>query len=158
MKKLVLVALLLVSLTTPTAEKHPKGINFERLKTADTNQDGLLTPEEVGSTLWNRLSSYDADASGKLDAVELSALVEAKGGNKEQAARPGGANASFTIHEHRASNGRTLRYSLFVPPNRSEPLPLVLCLHGAGGNTDAARAGLKARFVVMKSSVPSHQS
>ncbi|HMC11920.1 MAG TPA: prolyl oligopeptidase family serine peptidase [Pirellulaceae bacterium] len=57
--------------------------------------------------------------------------------------RPGGANESFVVREFRGTNGHTLRYSLFVPAkkgseNPTPKLPLVLCLHGAGGNTAAA--------------------
>jgi predicted peptidase len=56
--------------------------------------------------------------------------------------RPGGANASFAVREFKGSNGHTLRFSLFVPAvkssDKSAKLPLVLCLHGAGGNTAAA--------------------
>src|SRR4051794_6925362 len=54
--------------------------------------------------------------------------------------RPGGAPAAFDVHSFGASNGRTLRYSLFTPKRgeSNEKLPLVLCLHGAGGNTTAA--------------------
>jgi len=67
-------------------------------------------------------------------------------GQEASARRPGGANASFVVREFRGSNGHTLRYSLFVPhsrtkenpPRTTENLPLVLCLHGAGGNTAAA--------------------
>jgi predicted peptidase len=57
--------------------------------------------------------------------------------------RPGGANASFTVREFKGSNGQTLRYSLFVPKSLETALtklPVVLCLHGAGGNTAAANA------------------
>src|SRR6188768_272895 len=53
--------------------------------------------------------------------------------------RPGGANASFAIREFRGSNNQTIRFSLFTPSGRGdEELPLVLCLHGSGGNTAAA--------------------
>jgi predicted peptidase len=60
--------------------------------------------------------------------------------------RPGGANASFATREFRGTNDQTIRFSLFTPPQRSaentsrsnEKLPLVLCLHGSGGNTAAA--------------------
>jgi len=54
--------------------------------------------------------------------------------------RPGGANASFAVREFKGSNGHALRFSLFVPQKEGEnsKLPLVLCLHGAGGNTAAA--------------------
>lgn len=52
--------------------------------------------------------------------------------------RPGGANDSFTVHEFHGKNDHTLRYSLFKPAGDEKGLPLVLCLHGAGGNTSAA--------------------
>jgi predicted peptidase len=52
--------------------------------------------------------------------------------------RPGGANASFDVREFKGSNGHTIRFSLFVPPGEEANRPLVLCLHGAGGNTAAA--------------------
>lgn len=136
----VLALVLALATALSAADKPPKdqrGLNFERLKAADANKDGLLTTDELGETLWKRISVYDADANGKLDAAELAALAAAKGDDKKDG-RPGGANASFTVHEQRASNGQTLRYSLFVPPNAKEPLPVVLCLHGAGGNTAAA--------------------
>jgi len=64
-------------------------------------------------------------------------------GQEKSARRPGGADASFAVREFKGSNGHTLRYSLFMPPNQgpakpTPKLPLVLCLHGAGGNTAAA--------------------
>lgn len=56
-------------------------------------------------------------------------------------ARPGGAPASFEVRTFTAPGGASLRYSLFVPKTipAGQKLPLVLCLHGAGGNTEAAR-------------------
>jgi predicted peptidase len=57
----------------------------------------------------------------------------------QESRRPGGANSSFATREFRATNGQTLKFSLFVPADRgAEKLPLVLCLHGSGGNTAAA--------------------
>ena len=54
--------------------------------------------------------------------------------------RPGGAGPAFTVKQFKATNGQTLRYSLFVPADKQaeEKLPVVLCLHGRGGNTTAA--------------------
>lgn len=61
---------------------------------------------------------------------------------EKTARRPGGANALFEVREFGGSNGHTLRYSLFVPAKEvlkaESKVPLVLCLHGAGGNTAAA--------------------
>lgn len=62
-------------------------------------------------------------------------------GDRPQPKTPGGAPASFTIHTFKSVDGHSLDYSLFVPATikPGEKLPLVLCLHGAGGNTEAAR-------------------
>ncbi len=72
----------------------------------------------------------------------LLALLPAVAAGQEKAARrPGGANDTFTRREFRATNGQTLPFSLFIPakrPSVGEQLPLVLCLHGSGGNTAAA--------------------
>ena len=139
MKHLIAFALLLLTVDMLAAEeKERKGLNLDRLKAADKDNDGKLTIAEMGETLWKRLAGYDANGDGVLDAAELAALQAAKGGDKSTPGRPGGANTSFTIHEFRGSNEQSLRYSLFVPPNAPKALPLVLCLHGAGGNTAAA--------------------
>ncbi len=55
--------------------------------------------------------------------------------------RPREAPAAFEVHEFRGSNEQTLKYSLFKPKSGAvtEKLPMVLCLHGAGGNTVAAK-------------------
>lgn len=63
------------------------------------------------------------------------------GRDRPQPKTPGGAPASFTVHTFKSADGHALDYSLFVPAaiKPGEKLPLVLCLHGAGGNTEAAR-------------------
>jgi len=38
------------------AEKGKKGIDLERLKAADANQDGKLTSDELGDKLWKRIA------------------------------------------------------------------------------------------------------
>lgn len=55
--------------------------------------------------------------------------------------KPGGAPAGFEVRTFKGKDGHSLDYSLFVPPNlkAGEKIPLVLCLHGAGGNTEAAK-------------------
>ena len=58
--------------------------------------------------------------------------------NTAAQAVPGAANTAFDVREFKATNGQTLRYILFVPKEKAESLPFVLCLHGAGGGTDAA--------------------
>jgi predicted peptidase len=72
----------------------------------------------------------------------LVALTMAATGQDKAERRSGGANASFAVRDFKGSNGHTLRFSLFVPAikssDKSAKLPVVLCLHGAGGNTAAA--------------------
>src|SRR5262245_24572665 len=53
---------------------------------------------------------------------------------------PGNAPSSFEVHSFKAPNGETLRYSLYIPRELppGKQLPLVVCLHGAGGGTHAA--------------------
>jgi predicted peptidase len=74
--------------------------------------------------------------------VALFLVASTASGQEPGQRRPGGANASFAVREFRGSNGQTLRYSLFLPASndsaKAAKLPLVLCLHGAGGNTAAA--------------------
>lgn len=133
------LALVCIPITLATAaDKARPDRQSQRLKAADKNGDGKLTSDEIGDTAWKRIASFDANADGVLDAAELTALAQVKGGDRKEHARPGGANSSFTIKQHAATNGHTLRYSLFVPPGAPDKLPLVLCLHGAGGNTAAA--------------------
>ena len=54
---------------------------------------------------------------------------------------PGGAPKSFEVKSFKGSNMETIDYSLLVPkiPQVGNKLPLVLCLHGSGGNTKAAQ-------------------
>ena len=118
---------------------HGKDIDTERLWSKDTNKDGKLSKEELGDKLWQRMSAQDANSDGALDAKEAEAMSKKGRRGKEEQERPGGANLSFQVREFKGTNGQALRYSLFVPAEKSEaPLPLVLCLHGLGGNTQAA--------------------
>lgn len=136
MKTMILFLLTQVSVM---ATVHSKELNAARLWSKDTNQDGRLSKEELGEKLWPRMSAQDANGDGALDKPELEALLPKGRRGKEEQERPGGANLSFQVREFKATNGQTLRYSLFVPGEKPEtPLPLVLCLHGAGGNTAAA--------------------
>ena len=131
------IPLLLLSLISVVATA--KSLNTDRLMSKDTNKDGKLSKEELGEPFWQRTAGQDANGDGFLDATELQALLTKGSRGKVEQARPGGANLAFQVREFTATNGETLRYSLFIPLERSDtPLPLVLCLHGAGGNTDAA--------------------
>ncbi len=125
----------MLALVAATAQQTDK---FARLQSMDANKDGKLSKEELGEQFWSRASGYDANGDGVLDATELTAMQEKGRRGKEQQSRPGGANAAFEVREFKGSNGQTIRYSLFVPKDKPAALPLLLCLHGAGGNTDAA--------------------
>jgi len=71
----------------------------------------------------------------------LAAEPAAGDSTKAKARRPGGAPSSFQIRSFKAPEGVAIEYSLFVPAKiaAGDRLPLVLCLHGAGGNTEAAK-------------------
>jgi predicted peptidase len=136
MKTTTLVLLVQLSVM---AMAQAKEIDTERLWSKDTNKDNHLSKHELGDKLWQRMSSQDANGDGSLDSKEVEALLAKGRRGKAEQERPGGANLSFQVREFKATNGQTLRYSLFVPAIKSDaPLPLVLCLHGAGGNTQAA--------------------
>jgi predicted peptidase len=143
--------LALLALECAADDARRRGLDPERLKAADTDKDGKWSKAELGDELWERASRFDANGDGFIDAQEAPDLTRPRGRGAGPV-RPGGANMSFEVREHKGSNGQTLRYSLFVP-HRDQPgaateaLPLVLCLHGAGGNTAAANllAGPKAQ-------------
>lgn len=111
---------------------------ISRLETKDANKDGKLSKEELGDKFWSRAAGYDSNADGVLDAAEVAAMQEKGRRGKDAQSRPGGANAAFEVREFKGTNGQVIRYSLFVPKDKPAGLPLALCLHGAGGNTDAA--------------------
>lgn len=72
--------------------------------------------------------------------IVMLAIASAAVGQDKAERRPGGASAAFAVREFKGSNGQTIRFSLLLPKSdgaKSKP-PLVLCLHGAGGNTAAA--------------------
>ncbi|WP_146850718.1 prolyl oligopeptidase family serine peptidase [Brevifollis gellanilyticus] len=135
MKTCLTLALVLAAAFGFAQEKPGKN---DRLISKDSNKDGKLSKEELGEQFWQRAAGQDANGDGLLDAQEIAALQSKARGKGTPQARPGGANAAFTVREFKGSNGHTIRYSLFVPEKSETPLPLVLCLHGAGGNTTAA--------------------
>ena len=111
--------------------------NTERIEKLDANGDGKIARDEVPETVWKRIAAHDTNGDGVLSGEELDSLK----GKASETRRPGGATSAFEVREFQASNKQTLRYSLFTPKNiaAGEKLPLVLCLHGAGGNTEAAK-------------------
>ena len=136
MKPALIFTWLLSSIVVFAQEKPGKA---GRLMSKDSNKDGKLSKEELGEQFWQRAAGQDANGDGQLDAQEIGALQSKERGKGAPQVRPGGANAAFTVREFKGSNSHTLRYSLFIPANKADTaLPLVLCLHGAGGNTAAA--------------------
>lgn len=110
----------------------------ERISQLDRDGDGKFSKEELSASLWERVKSHDVDGDGKLDLAEQTAAGLAPAEGKD-GRLPGGAPSSFRAESFTGSNGQTLRYSLFVPEPRpsDEKLPVVLCLHGRGGGTEA---------------------
>ncbi len=74
-----------------------------------------------------------------ISSLIVSCVLVASTTQAQESRRPGGANSSFATREFRGTNNQTIRFSLFITsPRGDEKLPLVLCLHGSGGNTAAA--------------------
>ncbi len=119
------------------SKKKPAADKTERIEKLDTNGDGRIARDEVSETVWKRIAAHDTNSDGVLSGEELDSLKD----KASETRRPGGATSAFEVCEFQASNKQTLRYSLFTPKNiaAGEKLPLVLCLHGAGGNTEAAK-------------------
>lgn len=119
------------------SKKKTAAVKTERSEKLDTNGDGKIARDEVSEAAWKRIAAHDTNGDGVLSGVELDALK----GKASETRRPGGATSAFEVREFQASNKQTLRYSLFTPKDvaAGEKLPLVLCLHGAGGNTEAAK-------------------
>ncbi len=132
MKSLLLFLLIAVPVLAQQKDKT------DRLLSKDANKDGTLSKEELGGQFWARATGFDANGDGVLDATELAAMQQKGRRGKDAQSRPGAVSAAFDVRELKGSNGQTIRYSLFVPKDKAVGLPLVLCLHGAGGNTDAA--------------------
>ncbi len=119
------------------SRKKPAADKTERLEKLDANGDGKVDRDEVSEAVWKRIAAHDTNGDGVLSGEELDSLK----GKASESRRPGGATSAFEVREFQASNTQTLRYSLFTPKNvgAGEKLPLALCLHGAGGNTEAAK-------------------
>lgn len=99
----------------------------------DTDKDGKLERDELPANVWQRVSRADADGD---DAVTMAELTFAR---DKTDARPGGVGPSFEIRTFDASGNVTLRYGWLKPETieSGKKYPLVLCLHGRGGNTAA---------------------
>ncbi|PHR87152.1 MAG: phospholipase [Blastopirellula sp.] len=120
-----------------------QGRNAQRLKQLDKNQDGNLSEQEAGKALWKRLSALDTNADGVLTKEELAKpRTEGNQGRK----RPGGANNTFETKTFKGTNGESISYSLFSPKEVEGKIPLVLCLHGKGGNTTAANVAASQKI------------
>ena len=102
---------------------------------------------ETDERLGRVLASYpkaDANGDGVLTAGEIRAYMA---GQRETGKRRRAAGMSAELRElyenrqHVGKAGRRLRYDLMTPGNYDpkKKYPLVLCLHGSAGSTQAAR-------------------
>jgi predicted peptidase len=70
----------------------------------------------------------------------ISMTTQAPRGRPTGEHRPGGVPGSYKIRTYHDSTGQSIRYGWLAPQKieRDKKYPVVLCLHGAGGNTVAA--------------------
>lgn len=107
---------------------------LERFKALDQNKDGKVTKAEAGETAWKRYERMDLDGDGNLTQEEFQAYLTRQD-------RPGAVPTSFVVATFANDKKDGIEYSWFAPKNlpQGTRLPLVLCLHGAGGSTQAAK-------------------
>ena len=104
-------------------------------KSLDKNSDGKVERDEVSDVIWRRLARSDADGNGLVTLAEIA-------GSRTRSDRPGGVGTDFEVREFKGAGDKRLKYGWLAPAKVSsgEKYPLVLCLHGRGGNTMAAGA------------------
>ena len=138
---IILIGMAASVILPATAAGQPKTkaeVKAARMAAYDRNGDGRIERHEVEEAAWKRLSLFDKDGDGILAGAELDRLTPS--GNPA-APRMGWAPQTFAKHTFKASSGFDLDYGL-LKPMKIEPdtkLPLVLCLHGSGGEPAAAR-------------------
>jgi len=130
--------------------------NIEALfKKFDQDSDGALERDEVPRNVWKRIELADPDDDGRITLADLAKIrvddKSADKGARQAEQRPGGVGPAYEIRTFQtagkpagkpadSASGDGLRYG-WLTPKQIEPgkkYPLVLCLHGRGGNTHAA--------------------
>jgi predicted peptidase len=139
--KLILIAMVASAIWPATAAgqlQTKADVKAARMAAYDHNSDGKIERHEVNEAAWKRLALFDKNSDGVLAGDELDRLTPAR---NPASARMGWAPQSFARQTFKASSGYELEFG-FLTPNRIEPetrLPLVLCLHGSGGEPFTAR-------------------
>jgi len=120
-------------LTAQVPPESPQRDFKTQFRGFDKNSDGQVEPTEVDAKIWKRLQRADADGNGRVTLAELE-------GTRTKSAQPGGVGEPFTVKKFTSKSGEKLRYSWLVPLSVEDgkSYPLVVCLHGRGGHTQAA--------------------
>jgi poly(3-hydroxybutyrate) depolymerase len=109
----------------------------------DQDKDGVLERDEVPRNVWRRIELADADNDGRISLADLKKIriadKNADKGARQEDQRPGGVGPAYEIRSHKAGDDE-IRYGWLAPKNvePGKKYPLVVCLHGRGGNTHAA--------------------
>jgi hypothetical protein len=106
---------------------------LHRFKALDGDNDGQMTQKEAGKAAWTRHERMDFDGDGRLTLAEFQSYLTRQD-------RPGAVPASFAVRTFKNDSRDEIKYGWFAPPKlpAGTKVPLVLCLHGAGGSTRAA--------------------
>jgi len=92
-----------------------------------------VTQKEAGKAAWVRYERMDFDGDGSVTPDEFHSFLTRQ-------ERPGCVPSSFTVATFKNEKNDEIKYGWFAPRKlpKDMKVPLVLCLHGAGGSTRAA--------------------
>ncbi|MEO2031416.1 MAG: prolyl oligopeptidase family serine peptidase [Planctomycetaceae bacterium] len=136
-----LVALLIVVAASTADENRVQSqkrrVPTQRVFRRDKNGDGKVSQAELPQAAWARLKHLDKDNDGQLTKQELQSSA-----GRQKKSPPKKFKPPFETRKFQGSHGETVDYGLFVPKSATpeKKLPLVLCLHGIGGSTEASKA------------------
>lgn len=129
---------------------------FEIVPVDDLPPDGAIRSRKVRSTAMNKLivllasvamltssgSLFAQSKPGTQDGAQDGAKEQERSPRRERSGRRGSRQKETSQETFACADGYQLNYRMSVPkePVAGETYPLIVCLHGAGGSTQAPRA------------------
>jgi predicted peptidase len=151
---LLLMALATSCARTERAEPFAETENSSTLTSRETQDSSNEASSETDKRLQRVLAKYpraDANGDGVLTASEIRSYMakQRKAGKRRRSAgMPAGLRKLYESRRYVSKDSRQLRYDIMKPKDYDpkKKYPVVLCLHGSGGSTQAARVLAKPRL------------